>query len=94
VTGAKVLNLPPLWSAGFVELPGSEGAELLETLKRHILQAKYQYWHSYRAGDALIWDNWRFIHAASGTPGRYVRTMWSVTTNGGPELAYVLPQAS
>ena len=31
--------------------------------------------------------HWRFMHAASGTLGRYVRTMWTVTLNGGPIIA-------
>lgn len=94
ITGAKVLNVPPLWSMGFVELARRESDDLLEELKLHIKQPKYQYWHKYKVGDALIWDNWRFLHAASGTPGKYVRTIWSVVINGGPEMGTVLKKAS
>jgi taurine dioxygenase len=86
VTGAKVLNCPPLWSAGIVELPGEEGEAVVAEVVAHITQQKYQYWHKYRGGDAVLWDNWRFIHAASGTLGRFVRTMWVITLNSGPKI--------
>jgi taurine dioxygenase len=89
-TGARILNVPPLWAAGIVELPGAEGEALVEELIAHIKQPRFQYWHRYRVGDALIWDNWRFVHAASGTPGRYVRTLWTVMVQGGPEMGYVM----
>jgi taurine dioxygenase len=91
ITGAKVLNVPPLWSAGIMEMRDPEGDALLEELKAHILQPQFQYWHSYRVGDALIWDNWRSIHAASGTPGQYRRTLWQVVIKEGPQLGNPLP---
>jgi taurine dioxygenase len=87
-TGEKILNVPPMWAAGIVELPGAEGDALLAELVAFVKQERFQYWHRYRVGDALIWDNWRFLHAASGTPGRYVRTMWTVMVQGGPEVGY------
>jgi taurine dioxygenase len=93
-TGEKILNVPPLWSAGIVEMPGAEGDALLAELVAFVKQPRFQYWHSYAIGDALIWDNWRFVHAASGTPGRYVRTLWSITINAGPELGQALPLAA
>jgi taurine dioxygenase len=93
VTGVKVLNVPPLWSAGIVELPGAKGLALIEQLVAHIRQPRFQYWHQYRVGDAVLWDNWRFIHAASGTPGRHVRTLWAVTINSGPKIGMALETA-
>lgn len=80
VTGKRVLNVPPLWAAGIVELPGAEGEALVAELKRHIVQPSFQYWHRYRPGDVVLWDNWRFIHAAGGTPGRCARTLWSIAS--------------
>lgn len=89
-TGAKILNVPPMWSAGIVELPGTEGDDLLSELVEFVKQPRFQYWHTYAVGDAVLWDNWRFVHAASGTPGRYVRTLWSISIKGGPELGRAL----
>jgi taurine dioxygenase len=83
ITGRKTLNLPPLWAAGILEMPGAEGDALLEELKQHATQEKFQYWHSYTVGDELFWDNWRFLHAAGGTPGRYNRLLWGIAIKGG-----------
>jgi taurine dioxygenase len=94
ITGAKVLNFPPLWAAGIVEMPGAEGQKLTEELRDYVKQPKFQYWHKYRVGDAVIWDNWRFIHAASGTPGRYVRTLWKTVIQGGPVFGRILPKVA
>jgi taurine dioxygenase len=93
-SGQKVLNVPPLWCSGVVELPGAEGQELVDELKHHILQPKYAYWHRYMSGDVVGWDNWRFLHAAGGTPGRYLRTLWSVVIRGGPQIGEKLSDAN
>ena len=60
-------------------------------LKAHVLQPQFQYWHDYRVGDAVLWDNWRSLHAASGTPGKYVRTLWSIVIDAGPEIGRPMP---
>lgn len=90
ITGAKVLHLPPLYASAILEMPGSEGEALIEELKRHILRPQFQYWHRYQVGDAVLWDNWRFLHASSGTAARYVRTLWGIALNSGPALGRVL----
>jgi taurine dioxygenase len=92
VTGAKVLNAPPLWCAGIVELPGREGEALVEELIAHVREPRFHYWHRYSEGDAVLWDNWRFAHGASGTPGRYVRTLWSITLRAGPQIGRELSE--
>jgi len=94
VTGVKVLNCPPLWAASVVEAPGADGQALIDELTAHITRPEAQYWHKYEVGDAVLWDNWRFIHAASGTLGRYVRTIWSVTLNPGPEFGQLAQHAA
>lgn len=94
VTGRKILNVPPLWSAGIVEMPGEEGDALLAELVAFVKQPRFQYWHKYQAGDAVLWDNWRFIHAAGGTPARYVRTLWAINIMGGPVLGEVIKRAA
>ena len=93
ITGEKSLYVPPLWAAGIVEMPGAEGRELLDELVAHATQARFTYWHSYAPGDIAVWDNWRFLHAAGGTPRRYVRTLWSVVIQGGPVMGRELAAA-
>jgi taurine dioxygenase len=86
VNGRKVLNVPPMWSAGIVEMPGAEGRKLLDELIQHSLQPQFVYWHQYRPGDAVMWDNWRQMHAAQGTKGKYRRLMWRTTFTGTVQL--------
>ncbi len=88
-TGKKILNVPPLWATGVVELPGAAGESLVADLKRHLMSPRFQYWHAYRPGDVCLWDNWRFIHSAGGTPRRYRRTIWSVVIRGEVEFGRV-----
>lgn len=90
VTGRKHLHVPPMWSSAIVEMPGQDGDALLAELIRHTLSPKFIYWHSYRPGDVVAWDNWRMIHAASGTEGRYRRIMHRTIIKGGPDLAVPL----
>lgn len=92
-TGRRVLNLPQQWACGIVELPGAEGKALMDQLFAHLLQPQFAYWHDYRPGDLVAWDNWRFLHAAGGTPRGYVRTMWSVVIRGGPSFGRVLDES-
>jgi len=86
VSGRKVLNCPPLWASGIVELPGEEGKALVAELIAHLTQPQFVYWHRYLQGDIAAWDNWRYLHTAEGTPARYERLIWSVVIRGGPEM--------
>jgi taurine dioxygenase len=85
-TGRPSLNVPPLWAAGIVELPGAEGQALLDALVAHVRRPEFAYWHSYSPGDLVGWDNWRYLHAGSGTPGRHARTLWTTVIRGGPVI--------
>jgi len=93
ITGNRILNVPPLWAAGIIELPGEEGEALVAELVQFLKQPRFQYWHRYEVGDVALWDNWRFVHAAEGTPAKYVRTIWSTAINGGPQLGAPLARA-
>jgi len=93
-TSKKILNVPPLWSAGIVEMPGAEGDALLAELVEFVKQPHFQYWHQYSVGDAVLWDNWRLVHAAGGTRGRYIRTLWAISIKGGPVLGEIVAQAA
>jgi len=91
--GARCLHIPPLWSAGFLGLPPEESQALLKELTAHVRNPKYAYWHSYRPGDVVAWDNWRMLHAASGTKGIYRRTMHRTVIRGGIEMSVPLSEA-
>jgi taurine dioxygenase len=90
-TGKKILNMVPLYAGEILEMPGPDGQELIDELRDHVMQPQFMYWHPYEVGDAVLWDNWRLIHASSGTPGKYVRTLWSIVIDGGPQFGPELP---
>ena len=85
-TGRQSLNVPPLWASRILELSGAEGRALLDDLFAHVRRPEFAYWHSYTPGDLVGWDNWRFLHAGSGTPGRHARTLWTTVIRGGPVI--------
>ena len=86
MTGKKILNVSNMWSSEIVELQGEEGQALLKKLLDHTTQEKFIYWHSYAPGDVVIWDNYRMVHAAGGTKGKYRRQMYRTTIEGDVEL--------
>lgn len=91
VTGAKVLNVPPAYAAEILEMPGEEGRALLDELIRHLTSAPFVYWHNWRDGDVVVWDNWQTNHAAAGAKAKHNRVMWRTTIKGDVEMGKPLP---
>ncbi len=48
-----------------VGVSGAESDSLLDRLDEHTIQPKYQYHHTWRVGDILIWDNRCLIHSVN-----------------------------
>lgn len=86
MTGRKILNVTRMWSSRIVELPDDEGAALLQQLINYSLEERFVYWHAYGPGDVVIWDNYRMMHTAGGTKGKYRRQMYRTTIEGDCEL--------
>jgi taurine dioxygenase len=40
------------------------------------------YWHKWELTDMVLWDNWRFVHAASGNDPKYTRHLQRTTIEG------------
>lgn len=80
--GRKVLNITKMWSSDIVELPDAEAQELIGQLLEHTLEEEFIYWHKYEAGDVVLWDNYRMMHAASGTKGKHRRRLYRTTIKG------------
>jgi taurine dioxygenase len=56
-----------------------EGRELLDELKHHSTQPRYQLSVSYGVGDVVLWDNLALLHSATLTDPSLPRTLWRVT---------------
>jgi taurine dioxygenase len=79
ITGRKALYAVSGSSFGIEDMPEDEAIELLDDLKRHATQPKYQYRLKYGVGDMVIWDNASLLHSATLTDPDDPRTLWRIT---------------
>jgi len=78
-TGRKALYAVSGSSFGIEGMAEAEGRELLDELKAHSTQPRYQYRLSYGVGDVVIWDNASLLHSATLTDPKHARTLWRIT---------------
>ena len=79
VTGRKALYSVSGSSFGIEGMPEDEAIELLDELKVHATQPKYQLRLKYGVGDVVIWDNASLLHSATLTDADDPRTLWRIT---------------
>ena len=81
-TGRKALSVSPWFALGIKELPGKEGDDLLSEVIEHAVDERVVYFHQWRMGQMVLWDNWRVLHCATGTPADEVRFLQRTTIAG------------
>ena len=79
VTGRKALYAVSGSSFAIEGMPADEAVALLDELKRHSTQEKYQLRLKYGVGDVVIWDNASLLHSATLTDPEDPRTLWRIT---------------
>jgi taurine dioxygenase len=79
VTGRKALYSVSGSSFRVEGLPDDEAVDLLDELKTHATQPKYQLRLKYGVGDVVIWDNASLLHSATLTDPADPRTLWRIT---------------
>ena len=79
VTGRKALYAVSGSSFGIEGMPPDEARELLDELRDHATQQKYQLRLKYGVGDTVIWDNASLLHSATLTAPDDPRTLWRIT---------------
>jgi taurine dioxygenase len=79
VTGRTALYSVSGSSFGIEGMPQDEAIDLLDELKRHATQQKYQLSLKYGVGDVVIWDNASLLHSATLTDPDDPRTLWRIT---------------
>ena len=79
VTGRKALYSVSGSSFRIEGMPDDEAIALLDELKRHATQEKYQLRLNYGVGDLVIWDNASLLHSATLTDPEDPRTLWRIT---------------
>ena len=78
-TGVKALYAVSGSSFGILGMDKEEGVALLDELKAHATQPRYQTLHNYAIGDVIVWDNAQLLHAAPLTEIHDPRTLWRIT---------------
>ncbi len=77
-SGRRCLFLSPSYVDGFLGLDPTASRQLLHELCAHMLHPRYVYRHRWSPNQAIVWDNRRVVHAASGNapdqPRRGLRT--------------------
>lgn len=79
VTGRTALYSVSGSSFGIDGMDGDAAHRLLDELKRHATQEKYQLRLKYGVGDVVIWDNASLLHSATLTDPEDPRTLWRIT---------------
>jgi taurine dioxygenase len=79
VTGRTALYAVSGSSFGIEGMPDDEAVDLLDELKVHATQKKYQYSLKYGVGDVVIWDNASLLHSATLIDPNDPRTLWRIT---------------
>jgi taurine dioxygenase len=79
VTGRTALYAVSGSSFGIEGMPEDEAIDLLDELKRHSTQEKYQLRLKYGVGDVVIWDNASLLHSATLIDPNDPRTLWRIT---------------
>lgn len=95
VTGHKVLEiceqfLERIVTPHKVGLSNDEAIELLERLVAHTRKPEFHYFHQWRPGDMVLWDNWRAMHCATGTEPGVERVIHRTTIKGDATLGRVI----
>jgi alpha-ketoglutarate-dependent taurine dioxygenase len=79
ITGRTALYAVSGSSFGIEGMPQDEAVDLLDELKAHATQQKYQCRLKYGVGDVVIWDNASLLHSATLTDPQDPRTLWRIT---------------
>jgi taurine dioxygenase len=67
-TGRRVANVSPWFAEGIEGMETAAGDALLREVIAHITRPEHAYFHRWLPGEMVLWDNWRMLHCATGTP--------------------------
>ncbi len=86
-TGRKALYICPGMTTQIVGLPRDESDTLLAELFEWCTRSEFVYTHSWREGDALLWDNACTMHRRDPFDGRHQRLLKRTTILPDPDRA-------
>ncbi len=86
-TGRKALYICPGMTTRIAQLDENESADLLAELFAWATQPRFVYTHTWRLGDALLWDNACTMHRREPFDGTHERLMKRTTILPDPAVA-------
>jgi alpha-ketoglutarate-dependent taurine dioxygenase len=66
VSGRRILFVNPLHTHGFQGMARDEAFALIEELAQHSTREQFVYYHQWRVGDVLMWDELATMHRGAG----------------------------
>jgi taurine dioxygenase len=95
ISGRKVLGVVEQFLDRIITpqrfgLSNDESIELLERLLAHAKKPEFVYYHQWRQGDMILWDNWRAMHCATGTKPGVRRVINRTTIEGKHQMGRIL----
>lgn len=95
VSGRKILEIVAQFLDRVITpqqfgLSNDESIELLQRLVAHTQKSEFTYFHKWREGDMVLWDNWRAMHCTTGTKPGIKRIINRTTIEGDISLGRVL----
>jgi taurine dioxygenase len=66
VTGRPILFVNPMHTHGFQGMAREEAWRLIDELAAHATQERFTYYHPWRVGDLLMWDERATMHRGAG----------------------------
>jgi len=76
----RILFVNPLHTNGFVGMDQAEGIQFVRDLAAHATEDRFVYYHQWKVGDVVIWDDYATMHRNAGdsSPGEarvFLRTI-------------------
>jgi alpha-ketoglutarate-dependent taurine dioxygenase len=66
VSDRPILFVNPMHTHGFVGMPREQAWPLIEELAAHSTQDRFVYYHHWKVGDVLMWDERATMHRGAG----------------------------
>ena len=66
VTGRPILFVNPMHTHGFIGMAKDDAVALIQDLAAHATQDRFVYYHNWRVGDVLMWDERATMHRGAG----------------------------
>lgn len=91
VSGRKILEVVEQFLDRIVDpekagMTAKESDDLLRRLVAHTRKPEFHYFHTWKPGDMILWDNWRAMHCTTGTRPGTKRVINRTTIEGNKTL--------